>query len=62
MYTALIKVAVSVVWEGVTTLFARGTILRVVAGSALETAIGTANITNVTTQGEWVQGVLATSN
>jgi hypothetical protein len=62
MYTALIKTAVSITWEGVSVLLARGTILIVNAGSALETAIGTGNITNVSSLGPYVGGLLATSN
>lgn len=62
MYTALIKIAVSIVWQGTTVLLMRGQILQLVAGGSLETAIGTGNITNVTAQGGNIQGMLGTSN
>lgn len=59
MYSALIIAAVTFVWGLNTITLPVGTVVVLASGSALETAIGTSNILNVTGDQATISGTAA---
>jgi hypothetical protein len=57
MYPALITAVVVVAWGGVSFTFQPGDVVMVQSGGALESAIGLANIANVTGDSSTLAGI-----